>query len=73
MYADARSRCAVYRGELDYGLESQHSGTMAKRYGHLGLSARRESINKLGSATTFDAEGAQKWAQQYQIEAGQVA
>jgi integrase len=36
---------------------------MAKRYGHIGQSARREAIDKLSSATVFDAEGAQKWAQ----------
>lgn len=31
---------------------------MARRYGHIGQSARREAIDKLGSATVFDAEGA---------------
>jgi hypothetical protein len=36
---------------------------MAKRYGHIGQTARREAIKKLGEATIFDAEGAQKWAQ----------
>ena len=36
---------------------------MAKRYGHIGQSARREAVDKLASATVFDAEGAQKWAQ----------
>jgi integrase len=36
---------------------------MAKRYGHIGHSARREAVNKLSNATVFDAEGAQKWAQ----------
>ena len=36
---------------------------MAKRYGHIGQSARRDAVNKLSSATVFDAAGAQKWAQ----------
>jgi hypothetical protein len=36
---------------------------MAKRYGHIGNSARRDAVNKLSSTTFFDAEGAQKWAQ----------
>jgi len=36
---------------------------MAKRYGHIGHTARREAIDKLGSVTTLDLEGAQKWAQ----------
>jgi integrase len=36
---------------------------MAKRYGHIGHSARRDAVDKLSIATVFDAEGAQKWAQ----------
>jgi integrase len=36
---------------------------MAKRYGHIGHSARREAVDKLASATVFDSEGAQNWAQ----------
>lgn len=36
---------------------------MANRYGHIGHSARREALDKLSTATVFDAEGAQKWAQ----------
>lgn len=36
---------------------------MAKRYGHIGQAARHEAIKKLGEATIFDSEGAQKWAQ----------
>jgi hypothetical protein len=36
---------------------------MAKRYGHIGHSARRDAVNKLSNATVFDSEGAQKWAQ----------
>jgi integrase len=36
---------------------------MMKRYGHIGHSARREAVDKLGIATVFDGEGAQKWAQ----------
>ena len=36
---------------------------MAKRYGHIGNKARREAIDKLESATTWDREGAQNWAQ----------
>ena len=34
---------------------------MAKRYGHIGQSARRHAVDKL--AAGFDVEGAQKWAQ----------
>jgi integrase len=45
---------------------------MAKRYGHIGLSARREAVDKLASASVFDAEGAQKWAQSHAGELGQV-
>jgi integrase len=33
---------------------------MAKRYGHIGHSARREAVDKLASTRVFDAEGAQK-------------
>jgi hypothetical protein len=36
---------------------------MAKRYGHIGHSARREAVDKLSNVTAFDAEGAQKWTQ----------
>ncbi len=36
---------------------------MARRYGHIGHAARRDAIDKLASATAFDSEGAQKWAQ----------
>jgi integrase len=45
---------------------------MAKRYGHIGHSARREAIDKLAGVTTFDAEGAQKWAQLQRWEPGQT-
>ena len=45
---------------------------MAKRYGHIGHSARREAVDKLASATVFDGEGAQKWAQWRDDEAGRV-
>ena len=34
---------------------------MAKRYGHIGQSSRRDAVDKL--AIGFDAEGAQKWEQ----------
>lgn len=43
---------------------------MAKRYGHIGDKARRDAIEKLGSATQWDEEGAQKWAQ---LEEGEKA
>ena len=36
---------------------------MAVRYGHIGQTARRDAVNKLASATVFDAEGSQKLAQ----------
>jgi integrase len=36
---------------------------MAKRYGHIGHSARRDAVDKLGNATAFDADSAQQWAQ----------
>jgi len=45
---------------------------MAKRYGHIGHSARREAMDKLASASVFDAEGAQKWAQSHNAQTGQV-
>ena len=45
---------------------------MAKRYGHIGHSARREAVDKLSSATVFDAEGAQKWAHWREGDGGQV-
>jgi integrase len=45
---------------------------MAKRYGHIGHSARREAVDKLGSVTVFDGEGAQKWAQWREDEGGQI-
>ena len=45
---------------------------MAKRYGHIGQSARRDAVDKLARASVFDAEGAQKWAQLSSAEEGQV-
>jgi integrase len=45
---------------------------MTKRYGHIGHSARREAVDKLASASVFDAEGAQKWAQSQNAETEQV-
>jgi integrase len=45
---------------------------MAKRYGHIGHTARREAIDKLGESTKFDREGAQKWAQWEESKPGQV-
>lgn len=45
---------------------------MAKRYGHIGHSARHETVDKLSSATIFDAEGAQKWAQSLSANTGPV-
>jgi len=45
---------------------------MAKRYGHIGHSARRDAVDKLASASVFDAEGAQKWAQSHSTETEQV-
>jgi hypothetical protein len=45
---------------------------MAKRYGHIGHTARREAVDKLANATVFDAEGAQKWAQSGNAEQRQV-
>jgi hypothetical protein len=45
---------------------------MAKRYGHIGQSARRDAVDKLASPSVFDAEGAQKWAQSRRTKAGQV-
>ena len=45
---------------------------MSKRYGHIGQSSRREAVDKLASASVFDAEGAQKWAQSHNAETGQV-
>ena len=46
-----------------------------KRYGHIGHSARREAMEKLSNLTTFDAEGAQEWAQwqENQEEGGRKA
>ena len=45
------------------GLSASTAVRMAKRYGHIGHSARREAVDKLSNATGFDSEGAQKWAQ----------
>jgi integrase len=45
---------------------------MAKRYGHIGHSARRDAVDKLSSATVFDREGAQNWAQWRGADKGQV-
>jgi integrase len=45
---------------------------MAKRYGHIGHLARREAVDKLANATVFDAEGAQKWAQNQDAVVPQV-
>jgi len=39
---------------------------MAKRYGHIGSAARRETVGKLSSTTMCEAQGAQKWAQSRQ-------
>jgi integrase len=45
---------------------------MARRYGHIGQSARREAVDKLSSATAFDAEGAQEWAQWREGDRGHI-
>jgi integrase len=45
---------------------------MAKRYGHIGHSARREAVDKLAKVTVFDEEGAQKWAQNQDVVVPQV-
>lgn len=45
---------------------------MAKRYGHIGQSARQEAVDKLGKASTFDADSAQKWAQRDEGSSGHV-
>jgi hypothetical protein len=45
---------------------------MARRYGHIGHSARREAVDKLSNATVFDAEGAQKWAHWRDATAGGI-
>jgi integrase len=45
---------------------------MAKRYGHIGHSARRDAVDKLATATVFDREGAQKWAQSHSADTRQV-
>ena len=45
---------------------------MAKRYGHIGNKARRDAIEKSESATAWDQEGAQKWAQFESAQPGRV-
>jgi integrase len=45
---------------------------MIKRYGHIGNQARRNAIDALASATTWDAEGAQMWAQSIGDEKSKV-
>ena len=45
---------------------------MARRYGHIGHSARRDAVDKLSNATVFDSEAAQKWAQWREEDASQV-
>ena len=45
---------------------------MAKRYGHIGHSARRDAVDRLANATVFDVEGAQKWAQWQDAETEKV-
>lgn len=45
---------------------------MARRYGHIGHTARREAIDKLATVTMFDSDGAQKWAQSLKVGAGQI-
>ena len=58
-------------GEI-MGWSASSAVRMAKRYGHIGHSAHREAVDKLGNTTVFDAEGAQKWAQSHNAETGQV-
>jgi len=41
---------------------------MAKRYGHIGQSARREALDKLAAATTFDRGGAEQWARRHSAQ-----
>ena len=50
------------------GWSASTMAKMAKRYGHIGNQARQQAIDTLSSATTWDAEGAQIWAQ---LETGQ--
>jgi integrase len=45
---------------------------MAKRYCHIGNQARRDAIDALSSATTWDVEGAQTWAQFQPEQSGNV-
>src|SRR5450759_701059 len=45
------------------GWSASTMAKMAKRYGHIGNQARQQAIDTLSSATTWDAEGAQIWAQ----------
>ena len=45
---------------------------MAKRYGHIGHSARRDAVDKLAGASVFDAQGAQKWAPSNSAKSEQV-
>src|SRR5262249_20590659 len=53
-------------GEI-MGWRASTAVRMAKRYGHIGHSARREAVDKLASASVFDSEGAQKWAQSHGV------
>ena len=54
------------------GWSASTMAKMAKRYGHIGNQARQEAIDKLSSATTWDAEGAQIWAQLETEQLGKV-
>ena len=54
------------------GWSASTMAKMAKRYGHIGNQARRDAINALSSATTWDVEGAQIWAQSTGDESGKV-
>ena len=52
------------------GWSASTMAKMAERYGHIGNQARRAAIDALSSATTWDAEGAQIWAQSTGNEKG---
>ena len=52
------------------GWSASTMAKMGERYGHIGNQARRAAIDALSSATTWDSEGAQIWAQSKGNEKG---
>ena len=61
MHTHARSRVPFSVVSDIIGWSASTAVRMAKQYGHIGHSARRDAVDKLSNATVFDTEVAKKY------------